>query len=388
MNMLKTVIGKELLEISRDRKTLGLTLFMSPLILLVLVFGLGKVVEKKIQTQSDKPLEIAIVGAEHAPNLVKWLAAQGVTAKTVNNPDAAIRAQDEDVYLRISEKFADKWSKGEPAMVEIVHDSTRRDAEIPVRRLDKMLEAYNVQTGSLRLMARGVSPAVAMPVMVARKDLSTSAQRRAMAMMFLPYLLILGGFLGAMAFVIDITAGERERQSLEPLLATPAPRGTLVSGKIIAATVIGMITLLLTCLSFKLGAQLAGGFARMMDVSPMAIVKMLLVLMPIVLVGNALLTLIASGAKSVKEAQSYMTLLMLLPMLPTIFLMVNPVKNQLWMFAVPFLSQNQLLLKILRSETVSPMEWLIYFSAGLGLVALLWLGAVWRYRQEKLAISG
>ena len=164
MNMLKTVIGKELLEISRDRKTLGLTLFMSPLILLVLVFGLGKVVEKKIQTQSDKPLEIAIVGAEHAPNLVKWLAAQGVTAKTVNNPDAAIRAQDEDVYLRISEKFADKWSKGEPAMVEIVHDSTRRDAEIPVRRLDKMLEAYNVQTGSLRLMARGVSPAVAMPV--------------------------------------------------------------------------------------------------------------------------------------------------------------------------------------------------------------------------------
>ena len=388
MNMLKTVIGKELLEISRDRKTLGLTLFMSPLILLVLVFGLGKVVEKKIQTQSDKPLEIAIVGAEHAPNLVKWLAAQGVTAKTVNNPDAAIRAQDEDVYLRISEKFADKWSKGEPAMVEIVHDSTRRDAEIPVRRLDKMLEAYNVQTGSLRLMARGVSPAVAMPVMVARKDLSTSAQRRAMAMMFLPYLLILGGFLGAMAFVIDITAGERERQSLEPLLATPAPRGTLVSGKIIAATVIGMITLLLTCLSFKLGAQLAGGFARMMDVSPMAIVKMLLVLMPIVLVGNALLTLIASGAKSVKEAQSYMTLLMLLPMLPTIFLMVNPVKNQLWMFAVPFLSQNQLLLKILRSETVSPMEWLIYFSAGLGLGALLWLGAVWRYRQEKLAISG
>ena len=272
-------------------------------------------------------------------------------------------------------------------MVEIVHDSTRRDAEIPVRRLDKMLEAYNVQTGSLRLMARGVSPAVAMPVMVARKDLSTSAQRRAMAMMFLPYLLILGGFLGAMAFVIDITAGERERQSLEPLLATPAPRGTLVSGKIIAATVIGMITLLLTCLSFKLGAQLAGGFARMMDVSPMAIVKMLLVLMPIVLVGNALLTLIASGAKSVKEAQSFLSVLMLVPMLPSILLLIYPVKNQLWMFAVPFLSQNQMIVQVVRGEAIQPLEWLVYLSAGFGIAALLWFAAVRRYHQEKLAIS-
>ncbi len=388
MNMLKTVIGKELLELSRDRKTLALTLFMSPLILLVLIFGLGKMVEKKVENLSDKPLEIAIVGAERAPNLVKWLATQGVERKQVADPDAAIRAQDEDVYLRISETFGEKWAKGEPALVEIVHDSTRRDAEIAVKRLDKILQAYTQQTGALRLVARGINPGVAMPLLIARKDLSTAEQRRATAMAFLPYLLILGGFLGAMAFVIDITAGERERQSLEPLLATPAPRAALVSGKIVAATVIGMITLLLTLLSFKLGAQLAGGFAKMMDVSLLAMVKMLLVLVPIVLIGNALLTLIASGAKSVKEAQSYMSLLMLLPMLPTIFLLVNPVKNQLWMFAVPFLSQNQLLLKILRGETVLPLEWLVYFSAGLGLVALLWFGAVWRYRQEKLAISG
>ena len=388
MNTLKTVTGKELLELSRDRKTLALTLFMSPLLLLVLIFGLGKVLEKKVETLSDKPLQIAIVGAERAPNLVKWLAMQGVDRKQVADPDAAIRAQDEDVYLRISETFGEKWAKGEPALVEIVHDSTRRDAEIAVKRLDKILQAYTQQTGALRLVARGISPGVAMPVLVARKDLSTAEQRRATAMAFLPYLLILGGFLGAMAFVIDITAGERERQSLEPLLATPAPRGTLVSGKIVAATVIGMVTLLLTLLSFKLGAQLAGGFARTLDVSLLAMLKMLLVLVPIVLIGNALLTLIASGAKSVKEAQSYMSLLMLLPMLPTIFLLVNPVKNQLWMFAVPFLSQNQLLLKILRGEAVLPLEWLVYFGAGLGLVALLWFGAVWRYRQEKLAISG
>ncbi len=64
-----------------------------------------------------------------------------------------------------------------------------------------------------------------------------------------------------------------------------------------------------------------------------------------VLIGTTLLTLIAASVKSVKEAQSYMSVLMLLPMMPTIMLMVNPIKNQLWQFAVPFLAQNQMILQ-------------------------------------------
>jgi sodium transport system permease protein len=66
---------------------------------------------------------------------------------------------------------------------------------------------------------------------------------------------------------------------------------------------------------------------------------------------------------------------------------VSPVKNQLWMFAVPFLAQNQMLLKVIRSEAISPQEWAVYFAAGLGLAALLWFAAARRYHQEKLAIS-
>ena len=76
--------------------------------------------------------------------------------------------------------------------------------------------------------------------------------------------------------------------------------------------------------------------------------------------------LIAAGAKSVKEAQSYMSVLMLLPMLPTIILMVNPVKNQLWMLTVPFLAQNQMILKLVRSEAISMQEWAAYLAAGFG----------------------
>ena len=114
---------------------------------------------------------------------------------------------------------------------------------------------------------------------------------------------------------------------------------------------------------------------------------MMLILLPMVFLGGTLLTVIAAGAKSVKEAQSYMGMLVLLPMIPTLILMVSPVKNQLWMFAVPFLSQNQMLLKVIRGDTISGMQWLVYLVAGFGLAALLWFIAVRRYHQEKLAVS-
>jgi sodium transport system permease protein len=114
---------------------------------------------------------------------------------------------------------------------------------------------------------------------------------------------------------------------------------------------------------------------------------LLLIISPMVALGNALLTFIASGAKSVKEAQSFMSVLILVPMLPSILLLIHPVKNQLWMFAVPFLSQNQMIVKVVRGEAIGPLQWLVYLGAGFGIAALLWYAAVLRYRQEKLAIS-
>jgi sodium transport system permease protein len=89
----------------------------------------------------------------------------------------------------------------------------------------------------------------------------------------------------------------------------------------------------------------------------------------------------------VKEAQSYMSVLMLLPIVPTVMLMVNPIKNQLWQFTVPFLAQNQLILRLLRSETVSPQEWVVYLGASFGLGLILWVLAARLYHQERLAIS-
>ena len=384
------VMRKELLDISRDRRTLAMALLLGPLLYPVLMLGMGAMVENRQKTQLDKVLEVPVVGVENAPNLVAFLASNGITAtRPPADLDAAITRQDIDVAIAIDKDFGNDWRAGRPARIEILSDSTRQNAEIPTARVRAALAAYSSQVGALRLYARGIDPRVTQAVNVGTRDLaSAEAKRSALLSALLPYLLILTSFLGGAYLILDATAGERERQSLEPLLATPATRGAIVSGKIAAACAMGVLSLLLTLLAFKLSAQMATGMAKMMDVSFLAIAKMLLILLPMLFIGTSLLTFLAASAKSMKEAQSHMMWLMLLPILPTVMLMVNPIKTQLWQFAVLFLAQNQLLLKVIRAEPIDARVWAVYLAAGFGLAALLWFAAVRRYHQEKLAISG
>lgn len=386
-----TVFRKELRDFVRDRRTFLMALLLGPLVYPLLMLGMGKLMEARVSTQLEKPLEIPVIGADHAPNLIAFLATQDIRAKAPpKDLVAAIRNQDEDVALVIAPDFAEDWRASRPAKVEIVADTTRTNADVPVERLRAALNGYSRQVGALRLVARGINPSLAQSVMVAQRDVATPEAKQGRLMsIILPLILVLFAFMGGANLTMDVTAGERERQSLEPLLATPVSRASLVSGKMAAAGLIGVASVVLTLLSFKLSAALStSAMASALDVSFPAIGRMLLVLAPMVLIGTALLTFISAGAKSMKEAQSHMVWLMFMPMLPGYALMAYPLKDQdLWQYAVPFLSQNQMLVKATRGETASPEQWAIYLGCAFALAAALWIAAIWRYRQEKLAIS-
>jgi sodium transport system permease protein len=384
------VIKKELLDLYRDRRTLMISLLMGPVFGPLLMVGLITLIASKEMERAEKPLKLPVIGVEHAPNLVDWLTTMNVEVKAPpDDPDAAIRKQDEDVILRIGEEFPKAWRENRPAPIEIIHDSTRQDARTPVRRLEGLLGTYDKQVGALRLVARGINPAVGSPVQINHRDLSTPESRAGMILAFLPYILILGGFLGGAYLAMDATAGERERQSLEPLLATPASREAIMSGKLAAASIFALTSTVLTLLAFKLCFAFlpASMLGFKIDISWLAMSKLLVLIIPIAIFGSCLVTLLAATAKSMKEAQSYMTLLMLLPMLPTLVLMVSPVKNQLWMTAVPMLAQNQLILKVIRAETIGMAEWSLALAAGLALAGIVWFIASRLYHREQLAIS-
>ncbi|MFA5685289.1 MAG: ABC transporter permease [Lysobacteraceae bacterium] len=389
MNAILAVMRKELVDLFRDRRTVLLGLFLGPIVLPALLLGMGHLAERRATTQLESTLKLPVIGAEHAPNLIAFITTHNIEIlPPPEDPDHEIREQNHDVILRIPADYPAQWRAGDPADIELILDSTRRDTEIPLQRVSGVLNTYAATAGKLRLLSRGIAPQADQALRVNRRDLATpEAQRGQILAAMLPYLLILSAFLGGAYLVIDVTAGERERQSLEPLLATPASRESIMSGKILAACLFGLLSLLLLLLSFKATFTFADDLFRGVNVSWAVTTQLLLVLAPMVLLGTTLLTLISASVKSVKEAQSYMSILMFLPIIPTIVLMVNPLKDQLWQFTVPFLATNQMIIRIVRAEPPSAMEWSVYLGAGLALGALLWFIASRLYHREKLAIS-
>ncbi len=376
MRGMLTVYKKEVRENMRDRRTIMTSLLIGPLAGPLLFVLMMMMVADKVGEKSEELLELAIIGQQHAPNLVAFLEQQEVLVKAPpEDPEAAILAKDADVIVRIPEAFPEQWRNGEPATVEVIADNSRRNVDITIRRVKSLLQAYGGHVGVLRLQLRGIPATLSSPLYIRNVDLSTATSRAAELLAILPYFLMLTAFIGGMHLAIDTTAGEKERKSLEPLLINPVPRWQIMAGKLLSTTTYALLSLGLTMLAFSFAIPLIPadklGIALELNWGTMAMV--LLVVAPVSILASALLTILASFAKSFREAQSYMGLVVFVPLIPSLWLMINPVKADTWMMAVPLLSQNVLIYELIRGESVST-AWIglsILATTGLGLLLAL-----------------
>ncbi|MEO8010260.1 MAG: ABC transporter permease, partial [Dokdonella sp.] len=311
MKTVITVFLKEVRENLRDRRTVLNTLLTGPLMApLVFVLLINVIVTREID-KAEKPLPVPVIGAEHAPHLVEALRQFGVEIKEgMDDPERAVREQDADLVLRIPPTFAEAWRKGEPAQVELIFDKSQRDAGGSVARLRGMLDGYGQRTASMRVIARGMSPSTTRPMVVASRDQSTAQARGGMMFAMLPYFFILGAFIGGMALAIDTTAGERERQSLEPLLANPVSRGKILLGKLGATSAFALTTLLLSIIAFSIAGMFmpTGKLGMALQIGPRFAIVTMIVMLPLVVLIASLQTLAAAFAKTFREAQTYLSL--------------------------------------------------------------------------------
>jgi sodium transport system permease protein len=391
MRSLWVVLRKELLDAFRDRRMVLVAFLAMPLAVPLVLAGTTALGARKQAEQLRGTLDLPVIGAQHAPNLLGWLEQHGVRVLPApGNPDEAVRSQVHAVVLRVEPEFGEDWRAGRPARLEMIFDSSRPLASgSTIARVRGLLDGYSDTVGTLRLIARGVHPAVARPLQVGTRDVASPEARFDLSQQLLPYLLLLLAFVGGMQLAIDATAGERERQSLEPLLATPAPREAIISAKILATAVFTLISITITLLAYRVSFDLMP--SDLVDASfslgPAALAQLFLVILPVVLLGATVLTALAAFARSYREAQGYLPLLIFLPMVPTLVLMVAPVRTQAWMLAVPFLGQNQLILEILRGESIGALDWAVNLGAGFAAVALAWFVAARLYHREQLAAS-
>jgi sodium transport system permease protein len=390
MSGLGTVYRKEVRENLRDRRSLFNSVLLGPILFPILFIGLAYFAGSKQQERAEKTLEVPVVGAEHAPNLVRFLEQQGVVIQMApEDPEASVKAQDTQVIIRIPEQFPEQWKIGKPAVIEVIADPSRRESDIPMQRVKGLLGAYGAQIGQLRLQLRGVSPTIRSPIMVKDVDLSTPQSRGMLVMIMLPYVLMITAFTGGMHLAIDSTAGEKERKSLEPLLINPVPRWQIMMGKMAATATYAFASLALTLLAFRFAFPLlpTGALGVDLNLSAEAMGGILLAVGPVVILAAAMLTTLAALAKSLREAQSYMGLVFMIPMIPSLIFMVNPMKPETWMMAIPMFSQNLLIGEFVRGESVS-MLWLGMSMCSTLLIGLAFAGvAATLFNRPKLVFS-
>ncbi len=348
-----TIAGKEIRDSSRDRRTLIVALLTAVAagpIFLLLIFNL-------IASQADRAreLKLAAVGLSNAPALASYLVRNQVTlSEAPPDYEAKIRAGDLDVVLIVDTNFAKDVAAGRQGTVRLVSDRSRDRAQASIRQAETLLRNYNRVWGGQRLLLRGVAPTVGDPLNVEDLDLATPQQSGAIILFLVAFYGLLAAVIGGMAISLDTTAGERERQSLEPLLMTPARPEELVIGKWLAVSLFNFIVVAVTLAGFYLTLAFAPlpavGIPFLFSANEYG--RFLLVLLPVILLVPAVLLYVGTRGRTYKEAQTNVQVLMfIVSLVPAVQLFLQQ-KEPPWLVFVPISGQYTLLRQALRGEAI------------------------------------
>jgi sodium transport system permease protein len=390
MRAIWTVFRKEVLENLRDRRVI-LSAFFFGVLLAPVVFGLTiTTVSKRAVESQDKPLELPIVGAAHAPNLVQFLRENGAKVEdvqlTTEQAMDQVRSGERDMVLLIGEDYGKALQAGMSAPLSLVVDTSNSRTGPNADRARQLLEAYGRQLAALRLMVRGIDPKVIQPVGVHTLDVATPAGRSLLILGMMTYFCFMSMLVGGFYLAIDTTAGERERHSLEPLLTLPVRRSQLLIGKMLATAAFMSVSLLLTLAAFAVVLTFIPlePLGMSANFGPRVILAIFAVMVTFVPMGAGLMTVVASFTRSNREAQSWLSLVMMLPIAPIMFAVFSGTKPSAPLMAVPSLSQHLLATSLMRGDTIPASHILICAGTTLALGALLVALAIRLYQREAI----
>ncbi len=390
MQALFTVFSKEFRENLRDRRTLISALLFGPLFGPILFGAMVSRMLNQSVIEADEPLHLTVSGRDHAPGLVRYLESQGVklvfAPLSENSARTAVRGGLEQVVLIVPPDFAARFAAAVPAPVLLVADSANSQTRKVADRTRQLLSAYGSGIAQLRLQIRGVSPLLAVPVAVNDIDVATPAGRAVTVLGFMTYFVLFAMLMGGLYLAIDSTAGERERGSLEALLSLPVSRAGLVGGKILAtcAYMCASLAISLTALVvvFRFVPLERLGMSANLGVG--TALEFFAICLPFVPLGAALMTFVASFTRSYREAQTYLTSVLLVPTLPIAFASVYSLKTQTVLMFIPSLSQHLLMTSVLKDEPVGAGDMLLSAASSLCLAGVLIAMTARHWRRETM----
>jgi len=379
-----TMIRKELIDAARDKRSVMAGLYYAvgaPLLMCGMFFMLIG------QLTSPEDLNININNPQGAPDLVKYLSSKGITHGENEDQVEGEKVDTKDILLIISDDYASNMAKGISAEVTLVADASNEKLQKSIRRLEKRLQQYSAEMGSLRLIARGIDPRVMQPIKLNVEDQATPDSKAGMILGIATMTMIYAVFISGMNLAIDTSAGERERNSLALLLSHPVSTSQIVISKIVAVTLFGMIGLLLTLIVSKFAYSFVPwqelGFS--VSVNSRFIGMMMLIGLPVAIMAACLQLFVSFLAKSFKEAQSYLTIVLILPMMLAMAASYDIAPETLqWL---PVSGQLQALIEFIKGRELPAMQLAISSLITLAISAVLAFGMQKSLKSEKIVFG-
>ncbi|MFV0597564.1 ABC transporter permease [Shewanella sp.] len=378
MNKIIAMVRKELIDAARDKRSVMAGLYYAigtPLIMC----GLFMVLIGQLTSPDD--LKISITNPDKAPDLVRFLSNKGITQGEAGAKD--LKA----IELIISPDYAKQMNQGKGAEITIVADNSEEKLQNSIRRLEKQLQAYSAEMGSLRLIARGIDPRVVQPLKVNVHDQATTDSKGGMILGIAIFTMIYSVFISGMNLAIDTSAGERERNSLALLLSHPLTTRQLVLSKIIAVGLFALLGLVLILLVSKIAYAFVPwqelGFSVSITSEFMAL--MLLVGIPVALMAACLQLFVSFMAKTFKEAQSYLTMVLFVPLALSMAASYNIAPDMLqWL---PVSGQQQALMDFIKGKDMNMLQLLVSTLGTLAIALVLAFGMEKSLKSEKVVFG-
>jgi sodium transport system permease protein len=348
------VYRKELTESLRDRRTV-ISMIVVPLLLMpLLTIGIGGVMVRQLgQVRGEVP-KIMILGGQDSPNLRNQLAQLKQVEFVPERSDYVEEISNKQirVAVEIPPAFDAKLAAGQSMTVKILMYEGELKSSIGADRLQKFFRDLRDRTVRQNLQTRQLPESMIRPFDIQQQNVAP-AEKVGGAVLggMVPYFVILLCLTGAMYPAMDLTAGEKERGTIETILCSPVSRTHLVLGKFLMVLTASLATAVLSlasmAVSFGAGKQLLLGVlhgapetAMQITVSGKAIVSIFFMVLPLAVFFSAALLAISLFAKSFKEAQSYISPLMIVVVLPAVAAMLPGVELNATLALVPVLNTS------------------------------------------------
>jgi len=385
MNQFIALYKKELKEAFRDKRAILAALlmaFMAP----VMIFGISKFAIK--EAVEKPPIYVSIQGAAFAPKLLTHLKRDHILPLTaVPKTDRALW-QKRNMQLIIPTTYADDLLAGKPIKLIFKADYSEQALSTPIRRIKQSVQYFSRLIGYKRIVMRGIDTRLLNPVQLEQQDTAVPNNNAKFISMMLGLYLLMAAFMSGLSVAIDSSAGERERNVLEMLLCQPVSTTKIVLAKLCCASLIAVIgvVLTLTLTTFAVSFIDLTKIGATFNVDAFTISTLLLILLPICFFSSSLQLFFSFQAKSFKEAQSMMSMVIVLPAL--VPLMLTFIDNKpVWLNWVPISGQSLLMEHLFKQM---PVSWLALLVTTLLTVmitlALVWLTA-YKLKSEKIVLS-